>query len=150
MIWIDVIVVSYNSRSRLTSCLSSIENQGEVSTSIVVIDNASTDDGVALVEAQFPNVQLFENADNRGFAAAVNQGLAATTAPFVLLLNPDAALLPSTLAQLVHHLQSQPDVAAVGLRQWLNADRVWQWGIVPRPRTGGTCWRGGRRWRGGR
>ncbi len=100
---------------------------------IIVVDNASTDGSAALVATRFPTVQLTINPDNRGFAIAVNQGLALATGEFVLLLNPDATLLPGALAQLLKFLETHPQVAAVGPRQWLDADCTWQWSVVPHP-----------------
>ena len=130
---VTVIVVSHNSQPYLEGCLASIvEGQG-IPADIVVVDNASTDGSAALVVARFPAAQLTVNPDNRGFAAAVNQGLALAMGEFVLLLNPDATLLPGTLAQLVGFLETHPCAAAVGPRQWLDADCTWQWSIVPWP-----------------
>ena len=128
-----IVILNWNNAPDTIVTVQAIQAWKKLSPAIWVVDNGSQDDSVESIQQACPGVRLLLSDYNRGFAAAVNQGLAATTAPFVLLLNPDAALLPSTLAQLVHHLQSQPDVAAVGPRQWLNADRVWQWGIVPRP-----------------
>ena len=58
----------------------------------VVVDNASTDDTCRIVEKTFPALRLIRNPENRGFAAAVNQGVRASSSPLVLLLNPDATL----------------------------------------------------------
>jgi GT2 family glycosyltransferase len=130
---VSVITVSYNSQPYLKACLASIVAQREVTTDIIVVDNASTDDSAALVTARFPTIRLITNRDNLGFATAANQGVALATGEYVLLLNPDATLLPGTLAQLLRFLETRPQVAAVGPRQWLDADRTWQWSIVPHP-----------------
>jgi N-acetylglucosaminyl-diphospho-decaprenol L-rhamnosyltransferase len=82
-----VVVVTYNSADVIGRCLDSC-----ASLPIVVVDNASRDATCDLVR-QRPSVRLISNASNRGFAAAVNQGVAALETELVLLLNPDAELV---------------------------------------------------------
>jgi N-acetylglucosaminyl-diphospho-decaprenol L-rhamnosyltransferase len=88
-----VVVVTYNSAEVIERCLDSC---GDLA--VVVIDNASRDETCALVRKRAllgtpkPGVTLIANVDNRGFAGAVNQGVAALGAEFILLLNPDAEL----------------------------------------------------------
>ncbi len=130
---ITVIIVSYNSQPYLQACLASIITQREIATDIIVVDNASTDSSVALVTAEFPTARLIANQENRGFAVAVNQGVTLATGEYVLLLNPDATLFPGALAYLIDFLETHPQVAAAGPRQWLDAERTWQCSIVPRP-----------------
>ena len=81
-----VVVVTYNSADVIGRCLDSCAGLP-----VVVIDNASSDATRDLVQ-QRPSVQLISNASNRGFAAAVNQGVAALETQLILLLNPDAVL----------------------------------------------------------
>lgn len=104
-----VIIVSFNCRDTLRNCLRSLP---PVHT--VVVDNASADATVAMLQKEFPNVSVIANDTNRGFAAACNQGIAATTEPFVLLLNPDTLNPP--LPQLVEFMQANPRTGACGPR----------------------------------
>src|SRR5665213_207369 len=86
---VAIVIVTYNSASEIGGCLDALQGLSEVE--VVVVDNASADttgDEVALRGAR-----LIANSKNSGFAAAVNQGVRATTAPLVLLLNPDAHLV---------------------------------------------------------
>ena len=106
---IDIIIVTFNSTSHLTDCLHSIADLSAV----VVIDNASTDDSADVAERA--GCRVIRNTTNIGFARAVNQGIAATDADMVLLLNPDAALTPDTLAHLCAAM-TDPSIAAVGGR----------------------------------
>jgi GT2 family glycosyltransferase len=80
----------------------------------IVVDNASADGSPELVRASYPEVRLISNSNNLGFARACNQGISSTTAPFVLLLNSDAQLLPSTLDALLSCLARDPRRAAAG------------------------------------
>ena len=82
------VIVTYNSGRQIASCLASLSAAARP----VVIDNASIDDTCAVVEREYPETQLIRNPENHGFAAAVNQGVAASNEPLILLLNPDARL----------------------------------------------------------
>jgi GT2 family glycosyltransferase len=84
---IGIVIVTYNSRAEIGACLEAAIASGA---DVVVVDNASSDGTIE--EVRRHGVRLLSNAGNRGFAAAVNQGFAALTTPFVLLLNPDAQL----------------------------------------------------------
>jgi N-acetylglucosaminyl-diphospho-decaprenol L-rhamnosyltransferase len=103
-----VVVVTYRSAETIGACLQSIPKGLEV----VVVDNASDDDTVARVEGF--GVRVIRNPDNRGFAAAANQGARATTAAAVLFLNPDAELGDGCAMKLDRALRDQPDLAIVG------------------------------------
>ena len=82
-----VVVVTYNSADVIGRCLDS-----SLGFPTVVVDNASGD-GTLDVVRQRPSVRLISNVTNRGFAAAVNQGVAALETELLLLLNPDAELI---------------------------------------------------------
>lgn len=82
-----ILIVTHESASEIGACLDAARLSGA---EILVIDNASSDATCAEVKSR--GVRLIANSDNRGFAAAVNQGMRALNAPFVLLLNPDATL----------------------------------------------------------
>jgi len=113
---LSVIIVSYNSAAYLDWCLDSLDRYLDgVSSEVCVVDNTSTDGSPDRVRRR-PHVQLVANAANRGFAAAVNQGLAATTGRFVLWLNPDSALLDAGVRGLLDHLEAHPEVGIVGPR----------------------------------
>jgi len=93
------IIVTYNSVDVIDSCLDALSRFAP-SLTPVVVDNASSDDTVERVCAR-AGVRLIANGDNRGFAAAVNQGARqATQAEYLLLLNPDA-FLASPLDDLI-------------------------------------------------
>ena len=76
---VSVVVVSWNTRDILRGCLRSVfEQTREVSFKMIVIDNNSHDGSAEMVRAEFPAVTLIANAENRGFAAACNQGMQAS------------------------------------------------------------------------
>lgn len=81
------VVVTYNSQAEIGRCLDSLITAGV--TDIVVVDNASADGTVAEARSR-PGVRIVNNPWNRGFAAAINQGISLVQQDYVLLLNPDA------------------------------------------------------------
>ncbi|MGQ0601488.1 MAG: glycosyltransferase family 2 protein [Anaerolineales bacterium] len=107
---VSVVVVNWNGCAHLQKCLTALARQTYAPVEICVVDNGSTDDSVAWTRAHFPAVQLIQNANNVGFAAANNQGLRQTRGEFVALLNNDAWPEPDWLAQLVAALERQPRV----------------------------------------
>jgi GT2 family glycosyltransferase len=122
---VSVIIVSYNTRDLLRECLASVHASERVRLDVLVADNGSSDGSAAVVAAEFPSVDLIQNADNRGFAAANNVAIRRSRARLVLLLNPDACVQPSSIAALAAVLDAHPRAAAVGPRI-LNPDGSFQ------------------------
>jgi N-acetylglucosaminyl-diphospho-decaprenol L-rhamnosyltransferase len=69
-----------------------------------------------LLAADFPATRLIVNQENRGFAAANNQGLAIATGAAILFLNPDTRVLPGSIQQSLAYLNAHPGVGGVGVR----------------------------------
>ncbi len=113
-----VIIVTYNSAATLPACLASVLAARQAGDELIVVDNASRDATphiLTRLAATLPptDLTLILNTTNRGFAGAVNQGIRASHAPLVALLNPDTIVPPGWLQKLAHHLR-RPAVAAVG------------------------------------
>jgi len=114
---VAVVVVSFNTRQLLLECLESVSsNLGPASVETTVVDNASDDGSPDAVRQLWPKAHLIANSTNVGFARACNQGIASTTAPFVLLLNSDARLSATSVEALLACLSSEPKRAAAGCR----------------------------------
>jgi hypothetical protein len=112
---LSVIIVNFNAGDHLERCLSSlVEHLPGIEWEALVIDNASTDRSDRAVTSFGPRVVLVHNAENIGFGRAVNQGMATTDAPVVLLLNPDARLVAGAVEGLQDVLRSHGDCAVVG------------------------------------
>lgn len=109
---VSVIVVTHNSEKDISLCLDSVGDQRQV----IVVDNASTDGTVEIVESRFPKATLIRNRTNRGFGAANNQGLEAAECELVLLLNPDAIAHEGAIQTLAYTFQEHPYVVACGGR----------------------------------
>jgi GT2 family glycosyltransferase len=104
------VIVNWNSGERLERCLESLPDNAEV----VVIDNASEDDSLKHARGAWPSTTFIANPSNRGLAAGLNQGFAATSSPYVLVLNPDITVPPGSSEILEHILDSNPKAGAVG------------------------------------
>lgn len=112
---ISAIIVSWNVRQLLAECLASLQAAVGIDLQVVVVDNASADGSAEMVRRDFPDVKLIANHENRGFAAAVNQGIAISHGDIVLV-NPDLRLQPDTLSRLEHALQRDPHAGIAGPR----------------------------------
>lgn len=112
-----VIVVSYNTRDLLLECLSSvISSTNYAQVEIVVVDNSSRDQSVEAVAQTYPGVRTIRNATNVGFGAACNQGIRATRAPLILLLNSDARLTGESFRALCDAVDLNDSWGAAGCR----------------------------------
>ena len=124
MIDLSIVVVSWNVQELLSRCLRSVLDGSKSSApdaEVIVVDNGSTDGSAHMVRTEFPHICLIANADNRGFPAANNQGIAIAKGRYVLLLNPDTEVVADALAVMVSYADAHPDVGVVGPRL-LNPD----------------------------
>lgn len=112
---VSVVVVTWNRRDLLQSCLQSLRlQQLNKPFEVIVVDNGSVDGSAEMVEREFAHsmspVKLIRNPRNYGFCAANNQGFAASTGEFVALLNNDAEADPRWLAELMRAFEGRPEV----------------------------------------
>jgi GT2 family glycosyltransferase len=109
---VDVVVVSYNSRERLRACLQPL--LGLAGVRAIVVDNASPDGSLEAVSDL--DVTTLQLPENNGFAHGVNAGWRSGSAPYVLLLNPDARIDGPSIKELVAAIEEEPRVGAVAPR----------------------------------
>jgi GT2 family glycosyltransferase len=108
----SVVVPNLNGALFLEPCLTSLAEQTLPPSEVILVDNGSTDGSVELVGQKFPEARLVTFAENRGFAAAVNAGIAEATGQFVAFLNNDAVAEPTWLEELAASLERHPAAAA--------------------------------------
>ncbi len=142
MLDLAIVVVNYQVRDLLRRCLASVyasqgmsphsDDAGGQRFHVCVVDNASTDGSVAMVEQEFPQVHLIANTDNVGYPAGNNQGLGAfgdwltgeSPARYALLLNPDTELGPRSLADMIGFMDQYPQAGAAGAKLILPDGRL--------------------------
>ena len=114
---LSIIIVAFNARDDLAGCLASLQAAPPaIPYDVTVVDNASTDGGIAEVSARWPQVRTIELGRNLGFAAGNNVGIRATEGDLLLLLNSDTIARPGALDVLAARLLSDPAIGAVGPR----------------------------------
>ena len=114
---ISVIIVNYNVREFLNNALISLFKSLEgYSSEVFVVDNASDDGSVELVQSKFPQVNLVANPVNVGFAKANNQALALSKGKFLLLLNPDTLVQEDTFEKLIDFFSSNNNAGMIGCK----------------------------------
>lgn len=119
-IHVSVIVVSYNTRDITLACLRSIfDRTRNCRFEVIVIDNASSDGSPEAIAAAFPDVRLIANAQNRGFAAANNQGMRVARGKYLLLLNSDTEVNADTLSSTFEFAEAHRDIGVIGCRAYL-------------------------------
>jgi len=99
---LDIVIVNWNSGRQLADCLASLADAktGEFELGqVVIVDNDSSDDSLQGVEDFILPLRVIRNVDNRGFAAACNQGALAGGAEYILFLNPDTRLFSVSLTE---------------------------------------------------
>lgn len=114
---VSIVIVSWNVRDRLRACLGSIYRfTSGIEFEVFVVDNNSADGSADMVSAEFPDVRLIRNKDNRGFAKANNQALRDCAGRYALLLNPDTELVDNACKAMVDFMEANPDAEALGCR----------------------------------
>lgn len=112
---VSIIIVSYNTRELLYSCLVSLfENTKNIDFEVIVIDNGSSDQSIEMVKRFFPGVNVIVLGENIGFGRANNEGIRMAQGRNVFLLNPDTVLLNNAVKILSDFLDQNPKVAVCG------------------------------------
>lgn len=114
---VSIIIVSWNAREYLKTCLLSLKEQAcAYPVEVIVVDNASSDGSPELVEAEFPDVHLVRNPANLGFAKANNIGISLSAGNYVCLINSDVKVSKDCITRLVGYCERESDVGLVGPR----------------------------------
>lgn len=112
---LSTVIVSWNTRELLASCLDSLQlATSGVESEIWVVDNASSDGTADFVEQAFPDVELIRSSSNLGFARANNLAIPRTSGRYLLLLNPDTELEAGSLNHMLKHMNAHSGAGAVG------------------------------------
>lgn len=116
---VSVVIVNWNDEKWLKDCLHSLDHEGYPAREIIVVDNASTDDSVAMMKREFPQMKLIENKENLGFAKGNNVGILASKGKYVVLLNADTTVDPGWLEAQVKICEADPTIGMCGGKMML-------------------------------
>jgi GT2 family glycosyltransferase len=114
---IAVIVVNWNQQEVTLECLASLRAQDYPSAEVILVDNGSYDGTVDTVRAQFPEVTVFQNAENLGFVGGNNVGIThalTAGADYIMLLNNDTIVDRSMLNVLIAGMESDTSIGIAG------------------------------------
>ncbi|MDD6734079.1 MAG: glycosyltransferase family 2 protein [Lachnospiraceae bacterium] len=110
---VSVVIPNYNGLVYLKQCLRSLKEQTDKDFEIIVVDNGSTEEGFKECMQEFQKVKWILHEQNGGFSFAVNQGIAASSGEFVILLNNDTTVDNAFVSNLVRSMESHPDAFSV-------------------------------------
>lgn len=108
---VSIITVTYNSAQFIEEQISSVKTGcRDISFEQIIVDNASTDNTVAIIEEKFPDIRLIKNTVGNGFGKANNQAASFSEGEYLLFLNPDMRITPGSLDTMVAWMDAHPDV----------------------------------------
>ncbi|NIM96327.1 MAG: glycosyltransferase [Anaerolineales bacterium] len=106
---VSVGLVTWNSANRLPDCLNGLHQQNYSNIELIVVDNASADDSVVILNRHYANHVIIQNAENMGYCKAHNQAIRASKGKYYLALNPDVIMDPEYITSMVETLEEHPD-----------------------------------------
>ena len=109
---VAIVILNWNGEKMLRQYLPSVLQYSQDEATVYVADNASTDDSLAMLRADYPEVRLIELDKNWGFAEGYNQALRQIEAEYFLLLNSDIEVTPHWLTPMIALMDAQKEVAA--------------------------------------
>lgn len=114
---LSILIVNWNTRDLLKSCLESIARfPPKIPYEVIVVDNASADGSLEMVQTQFSWVKLIDAGHNSGYAAGNNIAFSAAKGDWLLTLNPDTEFKDDSLQKSLECLAARPDWGVLGIR----------------------------------
>lgn len=115
MIDISIVIVSWNARRYLGECLTSLSvPHSDVSTEVIVVDNASTDGSADFVRGKYPHVRCIVSNENLGFSRANNIGIRIATGKYICLINPDVKVPAGCLPRMYRYMEQDRTIGLLG------------------------------------
>lgn len=106
---VSIVVPNWNGMRFVGMCLDSLSQLDFDGHEVIVVDNGSTDGSREMIEEQYPWVRLLKMPDNMGFAIACNEGIKASNAEYIVLLNNDIEVTPDWLRELYEGMERHPE-----------------------------------------
>jgi GT2 family glycosyltransferase len=123
MVKVRVIVVTYNNEHDIIDCINSLFSGGFTEMEVFVVDNASMDRTVELINMNFPRITLIKNERNLGFTLANNIALTGQIPDFIAFVNPDTISGQNWLSKVLEEMQIRSTVGACQPRIMLYIDK---------------------------
>ncbi len=120
---VSVIIPNFNGIAFLDSVLGSLEGQTTQNFEVILVDNGSSDGSCSFVAGSYPWVHILELPENFGFCRAVNEGIRASKAPYVLLLNNDTEVAEDFVEQMLAALKRHKNAFSCGAKMVQYHDR---------------------------
>jgi GT2 family glycosyltransferase len=111
---VSIIILSFNTKELLRSSLASVYKHLSEAFEVIIVDNNSHDDSVAMIKKEFPKVHVIENKENVGFAKGVNLGANRAEGDYLLFLNSDAELMDDHVFKMVAYMKEHTKAGVVG------------------------------------
>lgn len=107
---VSIIIPNYNGSKYIKQCIDSLKRQTYKGYELIIVDNASKDDSIKIIEKIYPSAKLIKNQENKGFSTAVNQGIKAAKGEYVVLLNNDTVVFEDWLENLVKCIEKDKKI----------------------------------------
>lgn len=121
---VSVIIPNWNGWELLRPCLESLRQQRYHDFEVIVVDNASSDNSVAEIRAQYPEIRVLALSQNGGYSAGCNAGIYAARGEILVMLNNDTETDPEWLGKLVDALDRHPEAGSAASRMMIFRDRT--------------------------
>lgn len=114
---LSIVIVSFNTCELTRRCLACVRDHGgEVCREVIVVDNASSDGSAEMIEAEFPEVTLIRQPENKGFAGGNIPGMRQARGRYILLLNSDAFIADGVFEKTLAYMDAHPRTGILGCR----------------------------------
>ncbi len=123
---LSIIIVNWNTGALLRDCVESVYRETKRPSEVIIVDNASSDESIPLVEKEFRDAVIIKNSKNLGFAKGNNIGVEAACGKYVILLNPDTKVLDGALDKLCSFMESEGEGIGAAGPVLLNKDGSFQ------------------------
>ena len=132
---IGIVICNYNKRNYVADCIQSVLESNFMDYAIYVVDNASTDDSVALIEQRFGDkITILVNKENLGGSGGFNRGIREALKnghPYIMCLDNDVLVDEAAVSSLFHCMQEHKEIGMLGSRVYHmeEPDYIQQFGL---------------------
>jgi len=114
---VSIVILNYKQKGLVKQCIKGIELSGlSLDYEIILVDNNSDDSVLEMVRENFPHAKTLEAKKNKGMGAGNNLGMKKANGDFILILNPDIAMVPGAVEEMYKFMKNNPSAGIVGPR----------------------------------